>query len=100
MTTDTRAAPWVEVLAAVLAGAPSLPGAKCRNRPHLFDERGPDEPEDVAQQRQEQALGLCRICPALASCDAWFTELPARKRPAGIVAGRTPTVRRSRGESV
>lgn len=87
---DNRAEPWVEALAAVLAGAPSLPGAECRNRSHLFDERGLDESEDVAEQRHQQALGLCRICPALASCEAWCATLPPRKRPAGVVAGRPP----------
>ena len=75
-------------LLTALGGAPSLPGAKCRNRHHLFDERGPDEPEDVAEQRHQQALGLCRICPALASCETWYLTLPSRKRPAGAVAGR------------
>lgn len=87
---DTSGDPVVEILAAVLAGAPSLPGARCRNRHHLFDERGIDEPEDVAEQRHYQALGLCRVCPALASCEAWFTALPTRMRPAGVVAGHPP----------
>jgi WhiB family redox-sensing transcriptional regulator len=80
----------VDILAAVLAGAPSLPGAKCRNRPHLFDEAAKGEPPEVVEQRHQQALGLCRICPALASCTEWFAALPARQRPSGVVAGRQP----------
>ncbi|WP_231384340.1 hypothetical protein [Mycobacterium sp. UM_WGJ] len=90
---DTSGDPVVEVLAAVLAGAPSLPGARCRNRSHLFDERGVDEPPEVAEQRHQQAIGLCRVCPALASCQQWYADLPARKRPPGVVAGiiTTPT---------
>lgn len=97
---DTSADPVVEVLSAVLAGAPSLPGARCRNRSHLFDERGYDEPEDIAEQRHTQALGLCRICPALASCEAWYTALPARKRPTGVVAGRPPAPKGGDGASL
>ncbi|ORW69818.1 hypothetical protein AWC24_04660 [Mycolicibacter senuensis] len=83
----------VEVLSAVLAGAPALPGARCRNRSHLFDERGPDEPQDVADQRHQQALGLCKVCPALASCERWYSALPARKKPSGVIAGRIPAKR-------
>ncbi|HPY26393.1 MAG TPA: hypothetical protein PLK19_18990 [Mycobacterium sp.] len=51
-------------------GAPALPGARCRGRAHLFD-----EPE--------------QHCPALTACAAWLASLPARHRPAGVVAGRT-----------
>lgn len=82
--------PTVELLAAVLAGAPSLPGSRCRQHPALFDERGADEPAEVAEQRHAQALKLCAACPALASCERWYSSLPARKRPTGVVAGRTP----------
>lgn len=67
--------------------APALPGAKCRHRHHLFDEAAQGEPAEVVEQRHAQALGLCRICPALASCQIWFTALPSRKRPPGVVAG-------------
>lgn len=91
----------VRLLTVALAGAPALPGSRCRNRPHLFDERGPDEPEDIAQQRHQQAIGLCKVCPALASCEAWYATLPTRKRPPGVVAGRPPAKqgRRSREAS-
>ncbi|STZ43190.1 Uncharacterised protein [Mycolicibacterium gilvum] len=75
-------------LFAAQRGAPSLPGARCRGKPHLFDEAASDESEDVVAQRHSQALGLCRLCPALASCATWFDELPKSKRPPGVVAGR------------
>lgn len=77
----------LDSLLSALGGAPALPGARCRHRSHLFDERGGDEPEDVAEQRHQQALGLCKVCPALAGCSEWFDALPARKRPTGVVAG-------------
>lgn len=88
--------PVVEILSAVLAGAPSLPGARCRGRSYLFDEAAKDEPPAVVEQRHAQALGLCRICPALASCQQWYDSLPAQKRPPGVVAGiiNTPTKER------
>lgn len=75
-------------LFAALIGAPALPGAKCRGRHHLFDEAAADESEDVVTQRHSQALGLCRLCPALASCQRWFDELPKAKKPPGVVAGK------------
>lgn len=77
----------LDSLLAAIGGAPALPGAKCRHRHHLFDERGPDEPEDVAEQRHAQALGLCRLCPSLAGCQRWYADLPARHRPTGVIAG-------------
>lgn len=74
-------------LLAAVGAAPALPGARCRHRSHLFDEAGKDEPPGVVEERHAQALGLCRICPALASCSEWFDSLPAPKRPTGVVAG-------------
>jgi len=73
-----------------LAGSPALPGARCRGRHTLFDERGPDEPDEVAAQRHSQALGLCERCPALDRCRDWLEELPPRQRPPGVVAGQLP----------
>ena len=81
----------LETLLLALAGAPSLPGARCRGRWHLFDEAAQGEPTEVVEQRHAQALGLCRICPALASCETWYASLPARKRPPGVVAGTINT---------
>lgn len=75
-------------LFAALLGAPALPGARCRGRPHMFDEQQPDEDAEAAAQRHAQALSLCRDCPALASCTTWFDDLPRSKRPAGVVAGQ------------
>lgn len=78
-------------LLASLVGAPALPGARCRGRHHLFDERGPDESAETATARHQQALGLCRLCPALASCQQWFGGLPKSQRPPGVIAGAVRT---------
>lgn len=79
-------------LFAAILGAPALPGARCRGRHHLFDEPSHGEAADVAAQRHTQALSLCRDCPALASCEQWFDDLPQSKRPPGVVAGRVHRV--------
>lgn len=78
----------LEALLAAVGAAPALPGAKCRHRSHLFDEAQPGESPEATEARHQQALGLCRVCPALASCSEWFAALPARKRPPGVVAGQ------------
>jgi len=77
---------WSGFLGA-LAGAPALPGARCRGRHHLFDEQRPDEDDGTAAARHAQALALCNRCPALDPCQSWFASLPPRKRPTGIIAG-------------
>lgn len=70
-----------------LAGAPALPGARCRCRHHLFDPPAAYEDPETVDARHPQALELCRQCPALASCRRWLDELPPQKRPPGVVAG-------------
>jgi len=82
-----------DLLGAIGVAAP-LPGARCRGRHRLFDEAGKHEPTETVAARHAQAIGLCRLCPALASCQRWYDSLPAHKRPAGVVAGR---VRGARG---
>ena len=74
-------------------GVPALPGARCRNRGWLFDERGPHETDATATQRHNQALTLCRQCEALDACAAWVDSLPVRKRPFGVIANRIRTRR-------
>lgn len=74
--------------------APALPGARCRGKSHLFDEAGPHESPEVAQQRHNQALGLCEHCPSLSACETWYAGLRSNKRPHGVVAGR---IRGARG---
>ena len=71
-----------------LSGIPALPGARCIGRWALFDAREEREDPTVVRDRHEQALGLCRLCPALADCTAWFESLPRGKRPQGVIAGR------------
>jgi hypothetical protein len=79
-----------DTLIAQLAGAPSLPGARCRGRSHLFDARADREPAPVVEQRHAQAVGLCTRCPALVRCRDWVDSLPVKKRPPGVVAGIAP----------
>lgn len=75
-------------LLAAVGAAPALPGARCRGRSHLFDERAEREDPETAAERHQQALGLCSHCPALASCSEWFGSLTPARRPYGVVAGR------------
>lgn len=75
-------------LLGAISAAPALPGARCRGKAHLFDEAGKHEDPETADQRHTQALGLCRGCTALASCQQWYTALPRSKRPPGVVAGQ------------
>jgi WhiB family redox-sensing transcriptional regulator len=77
----------LDTLLMTIAGAPALPGARCRGRHHLFDEQNGSESSETAAARHRQALGLCQHCPALTACRAWLDTLPARKRPQGVVAG-------------
>jgi len=83
--------PVIAMLSAVLAGVPSLPGAKCRGRGHLFDAPAKGELTETTAARHQQALQLCRTCPALGSCTTWYERqaLQAlRQRPSGVIAGR------------
>jgi len=74
-----------------MARVPILRGARCRGRHDLFDPKGCDEPDDVAQARTEQALRICDSCPALQPCSQWFESLPLKNRPQGVVANRIST---------
>ena len=83
-----------------LTAIPALPGARCRGRWDLFDPREDREDKGAARNRHEQALGLCRLCPALAGCTAWFDSLPRGKRPQGVIAGRVyPAAARPKEEA-
>ena len=76
----------IDELLGVVTGAPSLPGARCAGRAHLFDPAEPTEPASTAQARHRQAVGLCQRCPSLIRCRDWIDTLPARDRPPGVVA--------------
>ncbi|MCV7127018.1 hypothetical protein H7I42_06105 [Mycolicibacterium vanbaalenii PYR-1] len=76
------------LLSGLLAGAPSLPGARCRGRGSLFDPPYRGENPDTTKARHAQALGLCGRCPAAERCRAWFDGLPKARRPRGVVAGQ------------
>ena len=61
----------------------------------LFDlAAGGSNRADVGYAR-EQALQLCAACPCLQRCRDWFTSLPKRDRPHGVVAGVLNTKRSS-----
>ncbi len=75
-------------LLATLRGAPALPGARCRNRSHLFDPPTPREPAETVAARHTQALGLCSLCPSLGACQEWVSGLSRARRPRGVVAGK------------
>lgn len=75
----------LDQLVSSLRGAPHLPGARCRGRPHLFDPAGVNED---ASARHAQALGLCEHCPSMARCSDWFDSLPRQKKPEGVIAGQ------------
>ena len=69
-----------DTIAAVLAGAPNLPGrARCRDHLDVFDST---HPSDVAA-----ALEVCRGCGVKTACLRWACRLPANAWPAVAVAG-------------
>jgi hypothetical protein len=76
-----------EILAAVRA-APCLPGAKCRGKSHLFDPAAPGEDDETVAYRHNQAIGLCSRCESLTRCEEWYSSLPSKQRPGGIIAGQ------------
>lgn len=74
-----------------LAGSPSLPGARCRGRHHIFDPAALGENPDTVAARHAQALGLCSRCPSLTRCAEWLESLPPKRRPLGVTAGQIHT---------
>jgi WhiB family transcriptional regulator, redox-sensing transcriptional regulator len=79
-----------------LAGAVSLPGARCRNRSHLFDAAETDENPERVKARHLQAIGLCKICPSFQKCADWLDSLPPSRKPSGVVAGRVINIPKPR----
>jgi hypothetical protein len=80
----------LDTLLLSLAGAPSLVGARCQGKGHLFDVAGKGETSEVVAARHGQAVGLCEHCPALERCRTWVDGLPRHRRPEGVVAARMP----------
>ncbi|OBI52955.1 WhiB family transcriptional regulator [Mycobacterium sp. E796] len=72
-------------LAAILARAPAFPGARCAGRSALFDPHSAREPD--REEREAEALSLCRDCPALTACREWFATLAPAEKPWGVIAG-------------
>ena len=85
----------IELVAAILAGTPNLPGAVCDRRENLFDPAHPGEDRDDLAHRHNAAATLCRTaCPVIDECAAWLTSFDgvrtSYRRPAGVLAGRIP----------
>lgn len=78
------------LLAAILDGVPSLPDAVCPDWPLIFEACNTTDPE-TRDYSIATALRICRSCPALASCSAWFESLAPQERPSGVIAGRINT---------
>lgn len=89
----------VTLVAAIVRGVPSLPGAACVGRWELFDEvagaRG-QERRELERQRVERAAAVCRSCPARPGCPSRngpYHHLPVltqrRFAPNGGSAGRS-----------
>jgi hypothetical protein len=56
---------WPELIGTILRGVPALPGARCRQRPTLFEDPG----------RVDEAIAECQTCPALQACADWAATL-------------------------
>ncbi|MCX2965600.1 WhiB family transcriptional regulator [Gordonia aquimaris] len=79
----------VPLLSALLAGTPKLDGARCIERPDLFDPRDRGEPLKAARARHQQAAALCDSCPSVALCRAWAATQP-RELHRAVVGGIRP----------
>ncbi|OBF23022.1 hypothetical protein A5725_12065 [Mycobacterium kubicae] len=77
-----------ELLAALAAAVPPLPGAHCRGHTRLFDTTIGHAQKVDTREARAAALGLCATCPALDPCRAWLDRLPDHHRPTGVVAGQ------------
>ncbi|BCO57896.1 hypothetical protein KN246_14745 [Mycobacterium intracellulare] len=78
-------------MAALLAGIPDLPGARCKGRADLFEATIAEHTKRASRAELElartTALRTCADCPALDRCRRWFGALPLARRPRGVVAG-------------
>lgn len=78
-------------LAALLAGIPALPDARCKGKASLFEATIAEHTKPTSRAELEvarvAALRTCADCPALARCGQWFGALPITHRPRGVIAG-------------
>lgn len=88
------AAPYggvVELLAEVLAGQPSLPGAACREHIKLFDAAA-----DGDREAAQEAIEVCGQCPVVEDCRQWIARAYPTRPPPGVWAGRYQRINRPR----
>jgi hypothetical protein len=90
----TRDGGCVELLAAILAGVPALPGAACRGHAGLFDAAA-DGDRDAAQEAAE----ICRRCPVLEACAQWIARAHPQRPPPGVWAGRYQSTRQRKASA-
>lgn len=77
--------PLDELLDALTAALPALPGPACVGDPLLFDPRRKHETQHALAARQEKAITVCRGCEALTQCAQWLSGLAPADAPAGTV---------------
>lgn len=80
----------LDLIAAIAAHVPPLPGAACRKHVALFDAavgEGWGFPPVAVREAREAARAVCAQCPCLAPCAEWVRGLPVPLRPRGVVGG-------------
>ena len=84
-----------EIMTAETTALPDLSAGNCVGRSDVFDPLPPNHPD--REDRQAEALQLCRTCPVLLACRRWYLATPRDQRPVGIVtAGRVNHDRKRR----
>ncbi|BDB43319.1 MULTISPECIES: helix-turn-helix domain-containing protein [Mycobacterium] len=90
--TSTAHTSLPEMLAALAAALPPLPGARCLGQWELFDATSTPwrkrKPPAAVRQARHDALDACAQCPALMACRDWLDNLTPDQQPHGVVAGR------------
>jgi hypothetical protein len=82
----------VALLAEIVRGAPSLPGAACMDQHELYDELPGCGPE-YQRERVERAAACCATCPVQAKCPTVVTSGMTRVT-AAVGVRRASAVRR------
>jgi hypothetical protein len=83
MTPEAR-----ELLAEILEGTAPLTGTLCADWPLVYEATTNGTDPETQDYAVTTALRLCKSCPAMAGCSAWYDTLPLGARPPGVIAGR------------